>query len=90
MALCTWVLWAVNCNWNGNGWNCNANSVDNPNEWNADNQVISRNYYFSSQLLRLGIFCLQPFLPPTNHSAEFLEMLRKNDVLLIIKDLHFP
>lgn len=38
------TLRAVNVNWNDNGWNVNANSVENPNEWNADNRVFSRNY----------------------------------------------
>lgn len=38
---------AVNVNWNGDGWNVNANSVDNPNRWNEGNQVFSRNYLFS-------------------------------------------
>lgn len=38
----TSFVWAVNANWNDNGWNVNANSVTNPNEWNADNVVVSR------------------------------------------------
>lgn len=38
------TLRAVNVNWNDNGWNVNANSVENPNEWNAGNRVFSRNY----------------------------------------------
>jgi hypothetical protein len=33
------VLRAVNCNWNDDGWNVNANSVDDTNRWNDDNQV---------------------------------------------------
>lgn len=36
-------LRTVNCNWNDDGWNVNANSVENPNKWNAGNQVFSRN-----------------------------------------------
>ena len=40
----SYKLWAVNANWNAeNGWNVNANSVENPNRWNAGNQVFSRN-----------------------------------------------
>jgi hypothetical protein len=35
----TGVLWAVNCNWNDDGWNVNANSVENPNSWNDGNMV---------------------------------------------------
>lgn len=50
MVLYTRVLRAVNVNWNDNGWNVNANSVDNPNDWNDGNRVFSRNYYFSSRL----------------------------------------
>jgi len=41
------VLRAANVNWNDDGWNVNANSVENPNEWNAGNQVFSRNYCLS-------------------------------------------
>ncbi len=37
------VLRTVNANWNDDGWNVNANSVTNPNTWNDDNQVFSRN-----------------------------------------------
>ena len=43
----TLVLRAVNVNWNDDGWNVNANSVENPNAWNDGNQVFSRNYCFS-------------------------------------------
>jgi len=48
MVLCTrmTVLWAVNVNWNSDGWNVNANSVTDPNKWNEGNQVFSRNCYF--------------------------------------------
>ncbi len=48
MAFCTrtGVLQAVNVNWNDDGWNVNANSTSNPNRWNDDNQVFSRNYCF--------------------------------------------
>ena len=34
-------LRAVNVNWNGDGWNVNANSVANPNEWCDGNRVFS-------------------------------------------------
>lgn len=36
------VLWAVNGNWNDDGWYFNANSIDNPNRWNRDNLFLSR------------------------------------------------
>ncbi len=42
------VLRSVNANWNDDGWNVNANSISNPNRWNAGNQVFSRNCYLSS------------------------------------------
>mgnify|MGYP001560704424 CR=1 FL=1 len=40
------VLRTVNVNWNDDGWNVNANSVEHPNEWNAGNQVFSCYYCF--------------------------------------------
>jgi len=51
-------LWAVNCNWNADNryWNVNANPVTNPNEWNADNQVFSRDSRFFLPCLRVGKF----------------------------------
>jgi hypothetical protein len=58
-------LWAVNANWNDDGWNVNANSIDNPNDWNADNQVFSRNYFLSPTPV-VGVFASRPFFqPPT-------------------------
>ena len=49
MARRTIRLWAVNANWNSDngGWNVNANSVANPDRWNADNQVLSRYSFLS-------------------------------------------
>lgn len=67
------VLRAVNVNWNDDGWNVNANSVENPNEWNDGNQVFSRNYCFFSSALWLRSFCLQTFFPATELSADFLQ-----------------
>jgi hypothetical protein len=40
----------VNVNWNGDGWNVKANSVENPDEWNAGNSVFSRNSLIFSRL----------------------------------------
>jgi hypothetical protein len=51
------VLRAVNVNWNDDGWNVNANSVENPNRWNDGNQVFSRNCWFSPRLM-VGEFLL--------------------------------
>ena len=45
------VLRTVNVNWNDDGWNVNANSVENPNRWNDGNQVFSRNCWFSPRLM---------------------------------------
>jgi len=39
-------LRAVNVNWNGDGWNVNAISVENPNDWNAGNRVFSETLIF--------------------------------------------
>jgi predicted 2-oxoglutarate/Fe(II)-dependent dioxygenase YbiX len=44
------VLRAVNFNWNGDGWNLNANQVSNPNEWNGGNLILSSNYSIFSRL----------------------------------------
>ena len=72
------VLRAVNVNWNDDGWNVNANSVENPNKWNAGNQVFSRNYCFSPVLLA-GVFfflSISPFLQAPSWrpiSSNFLE-----------------
>jgi hypothetical protein len=37
------VLWAVYCRWRDGGWRVLAYSVEFPNEWDAGNQVFSRN-----------------------------------------------
>lgn len=59
------AIWAVNANWNDDGWNVNANSVENPNRWNAGNQVLSR-YYFLSQLFSKEgwVFATIPIFQP--------------------------
>ena len=43
----------MNANWNSNYryWNVNANSVENPNRWNAGRQVLSRYYFLSSAFI---------------------------------------
>lgn len=61
------VLRAVNVNWNDDGWNVNANSVENPNRWNADNRIFSRNYCVSpvpTDLLGTGVLLCSPFFHP--------------------------
>ena len=58
VALAVWrtkCLCAVNVNWNDDGWDVNANSVENPNRWNDSNQVFSRNYLFSPVFVA-GVF----------------------------------
>ena len=67
---------AVNVNWNGDGWNVNANLVTNPNEWNAGHHVVSRNYSVSLAILRRE-FCFKSFLPSTKHATYLLESLRE-------------
>lgn len=54
-------LWAVNANRNDDGWNLNAYSVENPNPWNAGNQVLSRYSYISSAVYA-EVFEIVPFL----------------------------
>ncbi len=80
-------IWAVNANWNaGNGWNVNANSVTNPNRWNAENQVVSRNCLHSITPLRGYCF----FPPSAEHFAGFVEFFRNDNILFIIKYLYLP
>lgn len=60
------VLWAVNGNWNDDGWNFNANPLDNPNSWNDGNQFLSRNSSLSPALYGAGVFDKSPLRqPPT-------------------------
>ncbi len=57
-------LWTVFAYWN-DGWKFNANPISNPNDWNADNQVFGRNYFFSPTAA-VGVFASKPFFqPPT-------------------------
>ncbi len=66
MVVCTLVLWTVNANWNDDGWNVEANSVDNPNRWIAGHQVLSRNSYLFPSPFGGGFFAKIPlFHPPT-------------------------
>src|SRR3989344_3290660 len=68
------VLWAVNANWNDDGWNVEANSPSNPNEWNADNEFVSRNPLLSPRILFLSGrgFCQKSFTPTAYHLPRFL------------------
>ena len=62
---------AVNVNWNDDGWNVNANAVENPNEWNEGNQVFSRNssiFFFAYERRSFFFYC---FTPPIEHAASF-------------------
>ena len=66
MAWRTNVLWAVNANWNSDGLNVEANSLDNPNEWNADNRFLSRDSYLFPSPPGGWFFANMPFFhPPT-------------------------
>lgn len=76
-----WVLRAVNANWNGDGWNVNANSVENPNRWNDGNQVFSPQLLFLSYLFG-GNFVLQPFSPAAKHPSDFFNLLREFSILV--------
>ena len=57
-------LWAVNANWNDDGWNVNANSVENPNDWNAGNVIVSRYFLLFSSAFPAEVFSCIPFLHP--------------------------
>ncbi len=59
------VLCTVNANWNGDGWNVNANSLGNPNRWNQGNRFVSRNYCVSPVFLAGVLLCNPFFHPPS-------------------------
>jgi len=80
MARRTNVLWAVNANWNDDGLNVEANSLDNPNDWNADNRFLSRNsIFFSRPGLPWRVFCKQTPPPSTYHAPDFLDIFPECD-----------
>jgi hypothetical protein len=91
MVFCTrvpGVLRAVNCNWNDDGWNLNANEVDNPNEWNAGNQVFSRNLSISPVIWR-EFYLRDPF---ANRRAfvRFLQLFLKARNIFLWGQVYFP
>jgi len=73
----------VNVNWNDDGWNVNANALDD-NRWNDDNQVFSRNYwsspaFFAGVLLSMPFFQPQSILPTSSifaSKAEYCGVVR--------------
>src|SRR3989338_3023982 len=59
--------WAVNANWNSDGWNVNVNSVANQNTWNAGNQVLSKISSFKDPAYRVFVcLCQPPSILPTS------------------------
>jgi hypothetical protein len=82
------VLRTVNVNWNDDGWNVNANDVTNPNTWNDDNQVFSRNSCIlpSSD----GSFCFKAFSPSTKHFPDVVQLLGERKIPLVIEGFHIP
>ena len=56
----------MNANWNSyyGYWNVEANSVENPNEWNDGNQILSR-YCFLSSAFAEVLLIIPFFHPPT-------------------------
>jgi len=56
------VLRVVNVNWNDDGWNVNANALDD-NRWNDDNRVFSHNYCYSPDA-GAGVLFSMPFFHP--------------------------
>lgn len=74
MAFSTILLRAVDANWNADngGWNVNANSVENPNEWYADNRVFSRNSLKFLPPYVAGVLFCRPFIhPPSIRPISF-------------------
>ena len=69
MAWCI-ILWAVNWNSDNRYWNVNANSVENPNRWNAGNQVLS-SYYLLSSAFVAEVLLIRPFFQPPTIFPKF-------------------
>ena len=69
------MLRVVNVNWYDDGWNLNANSVENPNRWNAGNQAFSRNYCFSLRSM-VGEFLLVGLFSNRLADGRFLQVLK--------------
>ena len=81
------VLRTVNVNWNDDGWNANANALDD-NRWNDDNQVLSRN---SEKFSRLrGSFAFKAFFPAVEHLTDFLDAREEGRILRSGKEFVFP
>ena len=80
------VLWAVNANWNDDGWNVEANSVSNPNEWNAGNEFLSRYPFLSPPTSLLGgFFASNPLRhPPIMRPAPSMRVANSSKCLLCI------
>lgn len=83
----------VNVNWNANdvndGWNVYANPFTNANEWNAGNQVFSRNRRMFLPL-SCGRFVFKASCPSAEHFADSVEMFRERNILFIVNRLYFP
>ena len=84
------VLRTVNVNWNDDGWNLNANPIENPNRWNDGNQVFSRNSTSFSLSLRPGSFRYTAFLPTTELTPDLFQPSCKISILFIRDELIFP
>ena len=82
------VLRTVNVNWNDDGWNVNANDVTNPNTWNDDNQVFSRNSCIlpSSD----GSFCFKAFSPSAEHLPDVIQFFGECKIPLVVESFHIP
>lgn len=83
------AVFTVNVNWNGDNrqWNFNCYSLGD-NRWNEGNRAFSRNSIFLPHLR--GSFCFQSLLPTTEHPSHFLQVFRKQDVFLVVKQFQFP
>ena len=87
---CHTKLWAVNANWNDDGWNLNANSVENPNDWNADNLIFSRYSRLSPPSHYGGVFLYHFFSPATNHLSDSFDFCAKRQILIVGHQAIFP
>jgi len=83
------LLRTVNVNWNDDGWNVNANSTSNPNQWNDGNQVFSRNCWFSPRLMA-GEFLIVDLSSSHQAVAQFLLIRKEAPNIYQSESVYFP
>ena len=78
-------LWAVNANWNGDGWDVEANSISNPNSWNAGVEFVSRYSLLPRSTFSVGrVFCKQTLAPATYHFSYFFDTWCELEILILL------